>query len=332
MRKQALVIGGGPAGLASSLELQRSGWRVSIIEKRPSYSRPQTLRLDTKSLEFLKKWEISIPEMTIFELEEGGEIHFVPICDLEKGLFKKVASLGIRKIHAEFKKFAPVSQIAIVNVQGKEESFPYDLLVATDGTNSQVKQELEIPCSYFGTALSQVMVLPVIIPPVKVAVSEIQTGLLNMRKLDKPTKVIIHIIQAMAHLQSAVFSLEKLVQVMRASGWELEADLIDSGCANILDSHPVTLRQAKRFTDEQRAALVIGDAAASTSYFQGTGVNTALQAALVVGKFGQREKIDRQTYINFNAEMQVLTDLLIQDSLFLFSDNNQQPVGENGKK
>jgi hypothetical protein len=46
----ALVVGGGPVGLVAALSLYSLGFRVSMVEKRPSYIRTQILRLDPDTL------------------------------------------------------------------------------------------------------------------------------------------------------------------------------------------------------------------------------------------------------------------------------------------
>jgi flavin-dependent dehydrogenase len=64
----------------------------------------------------------------------------------------------------------------------------------------------------------------------------------------------------------------------------------------------------------------VGDAAASASFFQGMGANTALQTAEIAGRFFQDVKsIDRKRYEDFERAMKEATDALIEDSKFLFT-------------
>ena len=60
-------------------------------------------------------------------------------------------------------------------------------------------------------------------------------------------------------------------------------------------------------------------AAASASFFQGMGANTALTGAAIAGHFlGEVQKDPEAAYDQFNQSMQEATDALIADSAFLF--------------
>ncbi len=317
MEKKVLIVGGGPAGLAAALELHHTGWKVSIIEKRLSYSRRQSLVIDEGTLSLLNKWNITVPQMKTYEVENGGLFHIAAICDLEEALNARVATLGIPKTHGEFKRFDGEPKKVIIDIQGQEVRMDYDLLIGADGTKSQVKRMTKIPSSHFGTALSQMMLLPIFFPPSKVIIGSIQTDFLHIRKITTPSKIRI-VIQTRPRMQPTDFNTENIAQVMRDYGWERDADLIDSGLVYISKPLEVSLEQANKFADHERAVLLVGDAAASTGYFQGTGANTALKAAPILGKLSPKQKISSKVCDNFNAEMQALTDALIEDSRFLF--------------
>ena len=69
-----LVIGGGPAGLATAIEAADSGAQVTVVEKRKSYSRSQSVFLFDASIKLLEKWKVNIPESKKQEIYEGIDV------------------------------------------------------------------------------------------------------------------------------------------------------------------------------------------------------------------------------------------------------------------
>jgi hypothetical protein len=90
-----LVIGGGPAGLATAIEASVNGAHVIIIEKRNSYSRLQRVFLLDSSIKLLEKWKVDVPEMTVADFGDNGKFSFVSINRLEEALVTQVASHDI---------------------------------------------------------------------------------------------------------------------------------------------------------------------------------------------------------------------------------------------
>ena len=84
----------------------------------------------------------------------------------------------------------------------------------------------------------------------------------------------------------------------------------------------VLLQQAVTFSHQQKGTILVGDAAAVASFFQGMSANTALKTASIAGEFFmklQQQNVDAYSF--FNQEMNIATDELIQDSKFLFCSN-----------
>jgi len=75
----------------------------------------------------------------------------------------------------------------------------------------------------------------------------------------------------------------------------------------------VILQQAKAFSNQEASAILVGDAAATGSFFQGMGANTAFMTAELAGQF-----VKSKSYADFNQSMKATTDALIEDSRYLF--------------
>src|SRR5437016_3542813 len=91
-----VIIGGGPAGLATAIEGHLAGATVLIVDRRSSYSRGQLLFLFDYSLELLEKWKVSIPSMRIAKLEYNHLMGVTKIKDIEEALARRVHALGIQ--------------------------------------------------------------------------------------------------------------------------------------------------------------------------------------------------------------------------------------------
>ena len=112
----------------------------------------------------------------------------------------------------------------------------------------------------------------------------------------------------------APISLEQFRFAIAKEGWhEEEKSEIFSQAID------VTLQQAHVFYNSQQSALLVGDAAATASFFRGMGANTAFKTAAAAGIFfrsvGQEGPAD---YESFNQSVKLATDAMIQDSQFLF--------------
>ncbi len=89
-----LVVGGGPAGLAMAIEAIKLGDEVTVLERRPEYTRQQSLFLTGDSLAQLDKWGVELPELCTAQVGPHERVGFVAIYHLEKQLAARAKALG----------------------------------------------------------------------------------------------------------------------------------------------------------------------------------------------------------------------------------------------
>ena len=120
VKKKVLIIGGGPSGLAAAIATHDKGAEVTLVEKRPLYSRPQLVSLDDSTLYLLKGWNVTLPTLLTFDSEKGGKIYFVKIKFLEEAIYDRIKKLGIVRIKGKFVGFKNDETKAIITASGKE--------------------------------------------------------------------------------------------------------------------------------------------------------------------------------------------------------------------
>jgi len=301
-----VIIGGGPAGLATAIEAEQHGATVTIFEKRGDYSRPQNIFLTNDSLKLLEKWGVTVPQMHVTEVDANEKVAFVQIKKLEEALEKRVKELNITKLQKEFQDFSDVP--------------PCTIIVGADGTYSRVREALEIDCHPFGTAIGGGAFMRLTAPSEKIDITPpVRKGVrgkeLFARKISVPFASIVFV--QSCSLQT--ISKQELEHTVRECGWNAEAALIQEGKANVLENIAIVLQQAKTFSDEKKGAILVGDAAASASFFEGMGANTALKTAAIAGDFFAKiQASDASAYSTFNQAMQTTTDELIEQNRYLF--------------
>lgn len=310
-----LIIGGGPAGLATAIESKESGAKVTLIEKRTAYSRIQRLFLSDSSIQLLQKWQVAAPKMQIAELEDGTHIGFVNINHLEESLESRAQELGIQKISGEFKAFKADHIAVILTSEEQQLDIPYDIIVGADGAHSCVKEALAIKPHCLAKAMGA---FAFILDPTDTSQEmEISPAIKKdagfVRRIKAPRVSLLL-------MQSPINgSKEKLRKLAAECGWEKEALLISEDKAFIATEIPIALQQAQAFSCKEKSAILVGDAAATASFFQGMGANTALKTAEAAGFFFKNiQKQDPAAYQEFNQSLEEITSALIEDSAFLF--------------
>ncbi len=310
-----LIIGGGPAGLGVALEAKERGYDVTLIEKRDAYSREQTLLLLDSSLKLLKKWQVESPSLHTMSLTEDFSVGLIPINALETALDQKVQALGIKKIQGEFVDFGPEHTALISTAQGPKH-FSYDIIVGADGTHSRVRECLGVEKQIFGTAIGEGAVVHCSEDPTSPAIDvtdPVSLGSGFVRRIKTPSVSVVF-----TQFPDSATKVP-LQEALRSQGWHGEADALEQRDCFILPEVPIQLSQTKTFSHTDHSALLIGEAAASASFFQGMGANTALTGAAIAGHFlGEVQKDPEAAYDQFNQSMQEATDALIADSAFLF--------------
>lgn len=300
-----VIIGGGPAGLATAIEARQAGAHVTVVEKRSAYERPQRLFLFEHSLALLEKWEVESSELNKIGL--GKErIGIVRISALEEALLNRALELGVYVIRDEFVELSPKKRSIILGERG---SVPYDILVAADGAHSRVRQALGIELDFISKGKAGVALIPssedgsalIEVSP------DIQHGTSFIKKFYFPG---MHFMFLQGPFSA---TKEDFVTLCKTSGWNSQAEQIEAGKARLFLDVDVYLQKAKKFSLEDQGALILGDAAGTGTFFRGMGANHALKTAEIAGHFFRSNDFE-----SFEAEMDKSTNALINDSAFLF--------------
>lgn len=311
-----LVVGGGPAGLATAIEAAQQGEEVMVLEMRPAYIRQQSLFLTAESLARLEGWDVDLPELGVAEIGPDKRMGFVAINHLEKQLAARAKALGVKIEQAKFVDLGDREVIA--KVDGKEIRFSYDILVGADGAHSQVRNKLGIALKSEGieNGISAIVPLPEIAREIDVSPS-LKTKWGFIRRIATPGMSIVFM-QSKEPITS-----KEMAEAADACNWHEEAAVLRKGQSYLIDNIEVLLQQANCFFDSNRRAILVGDAAATASFFEGMGVNTSLATAEIAGH--HMKQLKQGNYSAFNAKMQQTTDALLEDSRYLFEPDNNNP-------
>ncbi len=307
-----VIIGGGPAGLSSAIEAKQAGASVKVIEKRGAYEREQMLFLFEHSLDLLKKWKAAPAGLSVVGVGDR-RIGFVQISELENALLHRAKELGVEVIQDQFVGFSKKGRLARLKKTG---SIPYDLLIAADGVHSLVRQSIGIELDRLsqGKAGAAFFLLGKDQPPNPIEVlPHVQHGSSFVRKFQFPELTLVFL----QGPQSA--TKEDFIRLCKASGWDLQAKQVAANEALLLLDVDVFLQRATRFSLKDRGVLLIGDAAATGSFFRGKGANYALESAEIAGRFFQTNDYER-----FEVELNQATDVLVEDNAFLFQHEESQ--------
>jgi hypothetical protein len=237
-----LVIGGGPAGLATAIEAKPYFDEVIVFEKREAYTREQRVYLNRYSLDLLNEWDVGVEEVELVHFEDYGDYGFVAIKRLEEGLRQAVERLGIPVLNAEFHDFG--AGLAAQISQGDSVSeIPYTLLVGADGVKSEVRGRLGIDCSCLGSAIGTWTLVPHTRGMAEV--SDIKAK--DHHFLRKITTEEASLVLMQSFFSSGggdisdLLTKEELTSELRQYGWDLEATLIENGEAIMSDPIPICL-------------------------------------------------------------------------------------------
>ena len=170
--ENAIVVGGGPAGLAAAIKLAERGIQVVVLEMRtPDYSRPHHLNAREDTVHSLRDlgvyeqirqasgWhEHPVCESTWTPLHgqaaetlAGESVGQVRISDVERALYDKSQKLGILYLEGQTAQLVPgpegMYSITAQSVAGghSEAMGQPDLVVVADGSNSPTRKALGIP-------------------------------------------------------------------------------------------------------------------------------------------------------------------------------------------
>lgn len=292
-----LIVGGGPAGLATSIEAKMQGCRVKVMEKREAYTRPQTLFLQESSLKLLEKWNVDTSPVKIANL-----MGFISIRQLEEQLEKRALEIGVEKLFEEFTGEIPSG---------------FDVIVGADGLHSKVREALGIEINKLGTAKGTVLkILDLADTSTEVDISppiQVEGGFLRRTKVPKASLIFGQFFQNA--------SKETMQKALESQGWENEAKALAEDKAIAGFEIEVVLSQAAAFSNREKSAILVGDAAATASFFQGMGANTALKTAEIAGTFFKEVQENKDAaFQNYEEAVKKLTTEMIEDSSYLFNE------------
>ena len=323
------VVGGGPAGLASAIEASSKGFKVTLVEKRNSYSRNRPIALLPNVLKILKEWNLKMLEIPMCEQSKqeaskwsfSGDESFTSMqrIDLiEKKLIKKCEELGVDRICGDFQRFGS-EQTVYVKTEDGERVFSYDILIGADGLHSKVRELLSIQMNDLGFAKAAYLVLPF---------SDFGMASLKMILIMKKDFDFLRIIKVLPFVTiiSAQSSLEgskdRIKDLLEAFGWTKEFKAIEEGKdVECVEDIFITLSQAETFSSFEKSVVLLGDAVASGSFLLGIGLNTAILSKEILGEFLIEWKEDKEkAFQNFNRSMKGITDKLIECNKSLFRE------------
>ena len=311
-----VIVGGGPAGLSAAIAAKKAGADVIVIEKREKYTRLQGILLEPENMTLLKEWNVVCEGMISCKVE-GVEFGIVALSDLERGLSQRVNDLGIRVILGEY--VGLLDNAIEVKSQGEKFNLSYDFLIGADGSHSSVRTDLGIPFHKFGEAKGIAAVLT-LEDQEEFTWAESHLSTMFIKKITAFSLAFVFAQNAPG--LNETISLKELAEGARECNWEKEAQMIENGeCELVFEDIGVLLQQAAHYTNKEKKAVIIGDAAATASYFEGMGLNTVLLQAPLVGKLvADLQENSKGAYSRFTTSMKKTTDNLIAGSLYLFEE------------
>ena len=287
---------------------QNSEGQTSLsLKKGKTTQENDTFFLLDSSLKFLDKWQVQIPNLILLDDHEVI-IGLTTVKNLELGLAERVNTLGIPKILGEFIEFGEGN--IFIEQQGVKFEMPYDLVVGADGSHSAVRECLGIVTKNYGEAIGSIIYLPYPKGENLEYILPFQSGPLFLNK-------IIVSIGTIIATQGKELSKEIFISEVLTQGWTEEALAMSNNEGRCIDNIEILLQQSVTFSNSKKSVIILGDAAASASFLQGKGANSALEGAITAGRFFATEMTD-EDYSNFDNEMQRITDRLIKDSNYLF--------------
>lgn len=312
---QVLIIGGGPTGLAAAIEAKNEGAKVTLVEKRKDYNRQQVLFLGKSAIGLLTKWSIQPKTLSICQARNGSKVGIIKICDLETSLKEKVNQMGVNVISGEFVKANAVEKQAFIRNEDKLLNLSYDIIIGADGRESAVRKEFNFPLNNFGKASGAIAFIPALEKAIPDITETLKVGPFFLRKITLENSSIIFM------QSSQEYTLEDFSKCVADLGWSKEAELIQKNKVKIFRGIPVHLQKAENLSNSANEVLLVGDAAATASFFEGMGGNTGFKEASLIGPFIKNFLQDRkEAYLEFNEKMKVLTEELVEASRYLFKD------------
>lgn len=310
--KPIVVVGEGPAGLATSIVAKLQNFEVILIKRREDYKREQIIFLKMSAIKLLKR--INVLRFLKIEIVRLNAITqaLTAISQLEKMLYLVAQKLGVKVIHGQFEKIE--SHCVVLSDKRR---IPYRILVGADGAHSKVREALGIKSNEVGlkTLAASAFV------PKKMETSQVQevtTSQFFLRKVDVPSGIFLLLhVRTLKELPYA--NKQALVNAASSCGWGSEAEMIKrKGDCVLIEDVEVSLQQATHFCDSSQDVILVGDSTTTGSFYLGRGVNLAFEIVEVAEKFFALKR-DVAAYDWYNQQVKKLSDELIKSNLPLFS-------------
>lgn len=311
------VIGGGPAGLSAAIQAHLLGANVTVIEKRQTYTRNNILFLYEPSLDVFKQWGVVIPEIEILSLH--GQVRgLVLIKDLEEALKKRASDLGINVINGTFEDFVGTEKSIAISTPLELIELPYDLAVVADGAHSQARSKLGISTYVRGNAMGAVVILPKKNNEGEMRVQRNDTDAFFVKNVYTPSTNII-LMHSRPDRAIQEVSKKEVAEVCYELSWNEEASLVSENSLLILENIPITLQRASAFSNINKGVILLGDAAACTSFFEGQGINTAVaEIAFFAELLVNFQQNPERAHALFDASMEETVDAVVEKNSVLF--------------
>lgn len=345
---EIVIIGGGPVGLFTAIKAKESNYNVTVLEKRKTPSRSQVLLLNKDTLDI---FPTEIVE-TLFDADFAKGCYVLPPskdsksrCFLDK---LPLASIITSVLEEELERYAvekgvkvlrPVTHISVFKkevtytIGNDEKTINYDVLIGADGSNSfvrdkllrtsfKIKKDTEL---YGMTLVGELMSseYDMVLKGEKEAKNEFdeinkkpaqQAHRLFRTRNDKwyigasLSREVYEEIKNLKKLPNKVKNY--LNSVCKAAKVSCKLDKAE------LSFFPINVKQANKFGDMMRKIFIIGDAAQTTHFFSGMGVNVGFKQGkrlieFIQSNFHNFKKYTRETKIDFERDLSNVIDQII---------------------
>lgn len=314
-QRSVVVIGGGPTGLGAAIEAKLAGFQTTLVEKRGGYSRQNTLFLFTSTLELIEEW--NAPISFLEELEFKGQRRaFVLIKDLEMGLASFAENLGVQRVLGECIGFSREKRAVYIQTEEGQKNLSYDILVGADGTHSRVREMAGIANEILGEGAGGVSMVFAQNPKNQIIVEIQSHPEVFAKKVYVPNATVLFF-QNQPQTPFHPLDLERMIDLCSEIGWQKEADCLANGSLFAMENISIPLQRSATFSDPERSLILLGDAAASASFYMGAGVNFSFKTIRFAKEFF-KDWPQISAYERFNRDMEEQASWLIDLSRPLY--------------
>lgn len=321
VQEKIVIAGEGLSGLTIANLAVKSGFKVTLIRKRPTFDRNQIVFLNESSHLLLERIgvisELKLSQFDLTRIDrseiKNNKFCLVKIRKLESALMKKLES-RIKIIDGYFKAFK--DDKLVVQTLTEELLLSYDKLIGADGAHSNVRSALGIPCINFGkmTLVGSTFLRGKEQTEFKVKEKITKNYFVKNISTPKGRFLLLH---NKVNTEKKEANRVAIKEAAKANNWHEEATLIENGAGDHVEDIPVCLQRAVLFSDQKRRAILVGDGVVCGTFYIGTGANSAFKNAEIVEKFLQMED-EPNKYEWYDKQIQIHSGELIEANIPLF--------------